>query len=116
MRELEFHKLTLKYEKTKHKNYSLSFKQKAVELSFSKGNVKQVCEELAIPYSVLHRWRKESKAYGNNSFPGRGKAKLTDEQKEIVELKRQLKDIFVENEILKKAVSIFSTSDRKNLG
>jgi len=74
--------------KRQHKNYSLSFKQKAVELSFSKGNVKQVCEELAIPYSVLHRWRKESKAYGKNSFPGRGKAKLTDEQKEIAELKR----------------------------
>lgn len=99
-----------------HRNYSLSFKQKAVELSFAKGNVKQVCEELDIPYSVLHRWRKESKTYGKNSFPGRGKVKLTDEQKEIAALKRQLKDISVENEILKKAVSIFSTSDRKNLG
>jgi len=96
-----------------HRNYSSFFKQKAVELSFAKGNVKQVREELDIPYSVLHRWRKESKTYGNNSFSGRGKVKLTDEQKEIDVLKRQLKNISVENEILKKAVSIFSTSDRK---
>jgi len=99
-----------------HRNYCSSFKQKTVELSFAKGNVKQVCEELDIPYSVLHRWRKESKTYGKNSFPGRGKVKLTDEQKEISGLKRQLKNISVENEVLKKAMSIFSTSDRKNLG
>ena len=98
--------------KKRNRNYSLSFKQKAVELSFSRGNVKQVSEELDIPYSVLHRWRKESNTYGKNSFPGRGKAKLTDEQKEIVELKKQLKDVSLENEILKKAVSIFSKSDQ----
>ena len=78
--------------------------------------MKKVCEELDILYSVLHRWRKEFNTYGKNSFPGRGKAKLTDEQKEIVELKKQLKDISLENEILKKAMSIFSKSDRENLG
>ncbi len=43
--------------------------------------MKQVCDELDIPYSVLHRWRKESNTYGKNSFPGRGKAKLTDGKK-----------------------------------
>jgi len=32
--------------KKRNRNYSLSFKQKAVELSFARGNVKQVCEEL----------------------------------------------------------------------
>ena len=74
--------------------------------------MKQVCEELDIPYSVLHRWRKESTTYGKNSFSGCGKVKLTDEQKEIVELKKQLKDVSLENEILKKAVSIFSKSDK----
>ncbi len=102
--------------KKQNRNYSPSFKQKAVELSYSCGHVKQVCEELDIPYSVLHRWRRESKDYGKNSFPGRGKPKLTDDQKEIAVLKRQLKDVALENEILKKAVSIFSTSDKRNLG
>jgi transposase len=68
--------------KKRNRNYSTSFTQKAVELSYARGHVKQVCEELDIPYSVLHRWRRESQDYGKNSFPGRG-AKLTDEQKEI---------------------------------
>ncbi len=97
--------------KKRYRNYSQSFKQKAVELSFARNNVKQVCEELDIPYSVLHRWRKESSTYGQNSFPDRGNPKLTDEQKEIVALKKQLEDVSLENEILKKAVSIFSKSD-----
>ena len=98
--------------KKQYRNYSPSFKQKAVELSYARGNVKQVSEELDIPYSVLHRWRKESQDYGKNSFPGRGKPKLTDEQKEIALLKKQLKDISEEHEILKKVVSIFSKSDK----
>jgi len=41
---------------------------------------------------------------------------LTDEQKEVALLKRRLKDVSEENEILKKVVSIFSVSDKKNLG
>lgn len=98
--------------KKRNRNYSTSFKQKAVELSFVRGSVKQVCEELDIPYSVLHRWRRESKDYGKNSFPGRGKPKLTDEQKEIASLRKQLKDVSEEHDILKKVVSIFSKRDK----
>lgn len=98
------------------KNYSADFKQKAVELSYARGSVKQISEELDIAYSVLSRWRKESKQYGKNSFPGKGVPKQTDEQREIAQLKKQLKDAKLERDILKKAISIFSESDRKNLG
>lgn len=98
------------------RNYTETFKRKAVELSYAKGNVTQVSQELDISKSILHRWRTESNIYGDNSFPGRGKAKLTEEQKEIAALKRALKDVALENDILKKAVSIFSKSDKRNLG
>ena len=100
----------------KKRNYSPSFKQKAVELSYARGNVKQVSEELGIGYSLLCRWRKEHTTYGKNSFPGKGRPKQTDEQKQIASLKKQLKDMELERDILKKAISIFSESDRKNLG
>jgi len=98
------------------RNYSVEFKKKAVELSFARGSVTQICRELDIPTSVLSRWRRESGEYGKNSFPGRGKPKLTDEQREISNLKKQLKDMELERDILKKAISIFSANDRKNLG
>ena len=58
--------------KKRQRKYSLEYKQKAIELSYSLGNVKAVCEELDIPISVLNRWRREHREYGFNSFPGRG--------------------------------------------
>ncbi len=42
------------------RNYTTAFKEKAVELSYARGNVVEVSKELGLPYSVLHRWRKES--------------------------------------------------------
>jgi len=39
---------------------------------------------------------------------------MTDEQKEIARLKRELQDSKLECDILKKVVSIFSRSDRKH--
>lgn len=95
--------------------YTKEFKHKAVELSYAKGNIKQTCKDLNISLSSLVRWRQELKQYGNkNSFPGKGNLKLTDQDREILELKRRLKDSELENEILKKAVSIFSKSDKRN--
>lgn len=98
------------------KYYDSSFKRKAVELSHVRGNVKAVAEELGIVPEVLYRWRREHNTYQVNSFPGKGKPKLTDEQREIMELKKQLKDAELERDILKKAVSIFSKSGRQSSG
>ena len=64
-----------------HRNYSLEYKKKAVELSYARGSLKQICEELDVPISVLSRWLRKSKDYGKNSFLGQGNPKLTEEQK-----------------------------------
>lgn len=98
------------------KQYDASFKRKAVELSRVRGNVKEVADELGVLPELLYRWRREQDTYQGNSFPGKGKPKLTDEQREIMELRKQLKDAQMERDILKKAVSIFSRSDRKPSG
>ena len=56
--------------------YSKAFKHKAVELSYTKGDLKQTCKDLDISLSSLSRWRHELKQYGNkNSFPGKGHLK-----------------------------------------
>ncbi|ADL12889.1 transposase IS3/IS911 family protein [Acetohalobium arabaticum DSM 5501] len=70
--------------------------------------LKNVSENLDIPYGTLIRWRREYKDKGDLAFPGHGKQKLTPEQKEIQRLKKELKDAKTERDILKKAVSIFS--------
>ena len=94
--------------------YDREFKQKAVELSFARGNAKEIAEELGIRTELLYRWRREQKKYENNSFPGKGKPKMTDLEREIARLQKELRDARMERDILKKAVSIFSRSDGKS--
>ena len=53
----------------KAKHYTLEFKQKAVELSYAKGSVAQVCEDLDILPAVLYRWRKEQRVVVRIVFP-----------------------------------------------
>ena len=79
-----------------------------MELGYARVSVVEICRELDIPTSVPIRWRRESPDYGKNSFPGKGNLKLTDEQKEITELKKKLRDTEIESDILKKAITIFS--------
>jgi len=96
------------------KKYDREFKRKAVELSFARGNAKEIAEELDIRPELLYRWRNEYQRYDNNSFPGKGKPKMTDSEREIARLKKELRDAQMERDILKKAVSIFSKSDGKS--
>ena len=91
-------------------SYDREFKQKAVELSYARGNAK----ELGIRPELLYRWRRELEQYQNNSFPGKGKPKMTDLEQEVARLRKELRDAKMERDILKKAVSIFSKSDGKS--
>ncbi len=100
----------------KKKQYTASFKRNAIKLAEEKGNVAQAARELGISFQLIHRWKREAQEFKHNSFPGHGSPKLTDEGKEIARLKKELREAKLEAEILKKAISIFSASDRKNLG
>lgn len=75
--------------------------------------------DLAKRYSVhvntISKWRRELSIHKDSAFPGKGNAILTDEQKEILKLRKQLREAELTNEILKKAVGIFSSPNRKNL-
>jgi len=94
--------------------YDREFKQKVVELSFARGNAREIAEELGIRPELLYRWRRDYQKYENNSFPGKGKPKMTDPEKENARLRKELRDAKMERDILKKAVSIFSKSDEKS--
>lgn len=101
---------------TSRRKFDSTFKRKAVELSYARGNTAEVAEELGINVNMLYRWRREFERYQHNSFPGAGKAKMSDEEKEIAHLKAELADTRMERDILKKAISIFSSSDKKSFG
>ena len=94
------------------KIYDAAFKIRAVELSNDRSNLSELARELGIKVSLLYKWRKEYQQFGTGSFPGNGNLKLTPEQERIHELEKKLKDADLERDILKKAISIFSKSDR----
>ena len=96
----------------KRRKFSKEFKIKAVELSNVRGNTKEIAMEL-ISSDLIYRWRRELEQHPDLAFSGNGVKQLTEDQKELEQLRKQLKDVTMERDILKKAVSIFSKSDRK---
>ena len=94
------------------KIYDKAFKEKAVQLSYDRSNISEFARELGITAPQLYKWRKEFEEFGEGSFPGKGKLKLTPDQEKIHELEKRLKDTELERDILKKAIGIFSKSGR----
>ena len=81
------------------KIYSQEFRDNAVRLYQSSGkSVSAVAEELKINALTLKEWVKTA-----NKAGGR-----TKETSEVVELKKKLKQLEMENEILKKAAAYFA--------
>lgn len=65
--------------------------------------------------NTISRWRREFVNNNNGAFPGKGNKTLTDDQKEIERLRKALREKELETEILKKAMGIFASPNRKNL-
>lgn len=94
------------------KIYDKAFKERAVKLSYERGSLLKAAKELGISDSILGKWRKDFEKFGDNSFPGQGKERLTDDQRRIKELEKELKDRELDLEILKKAIAFFSRTDK----
>lgn len=88
------------------KHYGKGFKEQALRLIEKRGSLSAVSGELVVSASQLSKWRRDFEKFGDNSFSGRGNERLTDEQREIKELKNQLKDRDLDLEILKKAIAL----------
>jgi transposase len=96
------------------RTYDKEFKVMALELIESHKSVKQVAEELGVGTSLLYYWRKCFAEKGEEGIAGAVKMPLSSEETEIARLKKELKEVEIERDILKKAVSIFSKNDGKS--
>lgn len=82
--------------------YDKQFKMAAVKMAGEVGkSVAETAKELGISGSSLRRWINEYDEYGESAFPGHGNA-LFNSTYEIKKLHKQLDDLKMENEILKK--------------
>ena len=93
------------------RTYTREFKIEAVKLlRNSDKSVDAMAEMLGVSRSSLNRWQREFRADPDQAFPGNGQRKERDE--EAARLQKALKEAQMENEILKKAVAIFTRSQR----
>ena len=90
------------------KHYDKDFKLECVEFFLnSNKSMRQVSIEFGICYQTFCSWVSEYKKNGRHSFKGKGVVK--DCNAELFALKKELADVKMERDILKKAAAIFLT-------
>ena len=93
----------------KKRIFTKEFKEEAVALTRTSGRSQtDIASSLGIDINMLSRWKRESEKAaldGNiKAFPGKGKAR----DEELTRLRRENADLRESNEILKKAMAIFT--------
>ena len=89
------------------KQYTKEFKREAVRLCCEPGKgPSQVAYDLGINRSMLSTWIRASSTEGDDAFRGHGN--LTAEESELASLKRRLRVVEEERDILKKAAIWFA--------
>ena len=89
------------------KSYTREFKLDAIALVKEQGySISQAAESLDVNSNVLRNWLNKYQKEPDQSFPGKGQ--LTPEQQRIRELEKQVRELQMEKEILKKASAFFA--------
>ena len=88
------------------KTYDKEFKLNAIEMYKNGKSGTDICKDLGIPPATFWGWLKQYNVEGSKSFVGSGNMKPSNE--ETYQLKKELDDIKMERDILKKALAIFS--------
>lgn len=88
------------------KYYTEQFKEEAVKLAQSVG-LTQASNDLGISLSNLRRWEK-------NSAPSSSSSIVSEKDKEILRLKKELKYMYEINSVLKKSLGIFAKDPKSS--
>ena len=98
------------------RRFSKTEKLQIVNESLEEGmELLTLSERYRIHKNTISRWRRELHSNNELAFPGNGNKPLKEEQKQIEQLKKELRESEMANEILKKALGIISSPNRKNL-
>ena len=102
--------------KPQKRYYTKEYKLKAVALCEQRDDsISSIAIELGIRPDMLSRWKREHSHNQDKAFIGGGNAKKRSENNVLAVLKKELREVKLERDILKKAVGIFSKSDRLDI-
>jgi transposase len=97
----------------KRKGYTAEFKRNAVKLVLDgRHTCSSVERSLGVSPGIVYRWVRQYRASPQESFPGNGRLKPTDERIRVLE--RELQTARMERDILKKALAVFSRGPAKS--
>lgn len=97
---------------TRKRAYDPEFKKEAIRLVLEEGQkASEVERNLGISNSCVSRWIREFREDPEYAFPGKGRMKQPEQ--EIHDLKKELRRVKRERDILKKAIAIFSTEPNR---
>ena len=82
------------------RQYDAEFKKNALQLIADGRSVSSVSQSLGVSEGLLYNWKSKAKKQTNGKF--------SEESIEITRLKKELLQVKIERDILKKALGIFS--------
>ena len=95
----------------KRRKYDKAFKDEAVRLVLrGDRSLAEIARNLGIHENMLRTWKTKYMEDPEHSFPGKGRLKPHEE--ELRQLKKELRDVTEERDILKKAIAYFSRGPR----
>jgi transposase len=101
--------------KKTRKKYDASFKREAVRIADQSGKPdSHVEKDLGLFQGAIRHWREELQKDPKNVFPGTGHMIALEEENR--RLRKERDDAVMERDILKKAVAIFSKTQKTNSG
>ncbi|MDJ1470862.1 transposase [Xanthocytophaga flava] len=107
--------MNVKKHKKPRRKYDQEFKLEVLKMLESGQSVTHISRSLGIGENLIYRWKKQQDQLGqNHSFQLSEENSEHHVQKILAEneaLKKQLKRVEMEREILKKAISIFSQTE-----
>jgi transposase len=99
-----------KRQQRKRRSFSPEFKAEAVRLVLDEGkSVSSVAKDLDLVASALSHWVERARADRGSSKRG---TLTTEEREELAKLRREVRELRMEREILKKAAAFFAKESK----
>ena len=96
------------------RKYTAEFKQDAVNRVLRTGkSCSEVAQELGINGAMLARWRRLLLEEGDAQITGDGQLKPSEAAEMLRQARREIEDLREQRDILKKALSIFSSPSKR---
>ncbi len=94
--------------KKKRRSFTPEFKYQIVQLYKNGKRKSDIVKEYDLAYSTIERWIEQE----SNSGSFKEKDNLTPEQKELIELRKKMQQLEMENDILKQAALIMGRKSK----